>query len=114
MLTTKIGVPLNAANEIHVRIMQEITNLKSLPAVSAEQFYLAYFTPAKNAMETFSKSNSNESSATISFAIRDLKTSMATRELMQRLARSEDLLEVRCCVQTDPQRILVWAGSARL
>ncbi|KAI6898252.1 hypothetical protein KC318_g12124 [Hortaea werneckii] len=112
MLTTKIGVPLNMANEIHVRITQEINRLIS-PAVSAEQFHLAYFTPAKNAMETFSKSNSDESSATISFAVRDLKTSMAIRELMHCLARSEDLLEVRCCVQTDPQRILVWAGNAR-
>ncbi|KAI7158279.1 hypothetical protein KC349_g4978 [Hortaea werneckii] len=114
MLTTKIGVPLNVANEIHVRIMQEINKLNPSPPVSAEQFHLAYYTSAKNAMETFSKSNSNESSARISFAVRDLKTSMATRALMHRLARSEDLLEVRCCVQTDPQRILVWAGSARL
>ncbi|KAI7542060.1 hypothetical protein KC331_g8194 [Hortaea werneckii] len=114
MLTTKIGVPLNEANEIHVRIMQEINKLNPSPSVSAEQFHLAYFTSAKNVMETFSKSNSNESSARIAFAVRDLKTSMATRELMHRLARSEDLLEVRCCVQTDPQRILVWAGNARL
>ncbi|KAI7231644.1 hypothetical protein KC330_g6337 [Hortaea werneckii] len=114
MLTTKLGVPLNEANEIHVRIIQEIDELNPSPPVSVKQFHLAYFTPAKNAMETFSKSNSNESSATISFAVRDLKTSMTIRELMHRLARSEDLLEVRCCVQTDPQRILVWAGSARL
>ncbi|KAI7166240.1 hypothetical protein KC316_g12345 [Hortaea werneckii] len=114
MLTTKIGVPLNEANEIHVRIMQEINTLNPSSSVSAEQFHLAYFTSAKNAMETFSKSKSNESSARIAFAVRDLKTSMATRELMHRLARSVDLLEVRCCMQTDPQRILVWAGSARL
>ncbi|KAI7315347.1 hypothetical protein KC315_g11113 [Hortaea werneckii] len=114
MLTTKIGIPLNVANEIHVRIIQEINKLNPSPPVSAEQFHLAYYTSAKNAMETFSKSNSNESSARISFAVRDLKTSMATRALMHRLARSEDLLEVRCCVQTDPQRILVWAGNARL
>ncbi|KAI7181938.1 hypothetical protein KC343_g6293 [Hortaea werneckii] len=112
MLTTKIGHSLNVANEIHVRIMHEINNLAN-PAVTAEQFHLTYFTPAKSATETFSKSNSNWSSATISFAVRDLKTGMATRELMGRLARSEDLLEVRCCVQTDPQRILVWAGNAR-
>ncbi|KAI6897977.1 hypothetical protein KC318_g11772 [Hortaea werneckii] len=114
MLTTKIGVPLNMANEIHVRIIQEINKLNPSPPVSAEQFHLAYYTSAKNAMETFSKNNSNESSARISFAVRDLKTSMATRALMHRLARSEDLLEVRCCVQTDPQRILVWAGNERL
>ncbi|KAI6816172.1 hypothetical protein KC332_g13957 [Hortaea werneckii] len=113
MLMTKIGFPLNVANEIHVRIMQETNNLAN-PAVSAEQFYLSYFTPAKSATETFSECNSKESSATISFAVRDLKTGMATRELMGRLARSKDLLEVRCCVQTDPQRILVWTGSARL
>lgn len=113
-LTTRMGIPLNVANDIHVRIMHEINNLANNPAVSAEQFHLAYFTRAKTAMETFSKSNSDESSATISFAVRDLKTGMATRELMRRLAKSEDLLEVRCCVQTDPQRILVWAGNARL
>ncbi|KAI7267773.1 hypothetical protein KC345_g7866 [Hortaea werneckii] len=35
MLTTKMGVPLNVANEIHVRIMQEINKLAN-PAVSAE------------------------------------------------------------------------------
>ncbi|KAI6858622.1 hypothetical protein KC343_g10072 [Hortaea werneckii] len=99
MLTTKIFGPLNVANEIHARIMHEINNLAN-PAVSAEQFHLTYFTRTKNAM--------------ISFAVRDLKTGMATRELMGRLAKSEDLLEVRCCVQSDPQRILVWAGNARL
>ena len=114
MLTTKIGIPVNVANEIHVRIMQEINNLANNPAVAAEQFLLNYFTRAENAMETFSKNNSDESRATISFAVRDLKTGMATRELMGRLARSEDLLEVRCCVQTDPQRILLWVGNARL
>ncbi|KAI7506504.1 hypothetical protein KC347_g7591 [Hortaea werneckii] len=113
MLTTKIGIPLNEANNIHARIMQEINNVTG-PAVSAEQFHLTYLTQAEDAMQTFSKSNSDESSATISFAVRDLKTSMATRALMARLAKSEDLLEVRCCVQTDPQRILVWVGSARL
>ncbi|KAI6806127.1 hypothetical protein KC332_g11231 [Hortaea werneckii] len=115
MLTTKIGVPLNEANNIHARIMQEINNNLKPPApVSAEQFHLTYFTQARNAMQTFSKSNSDEPSAMISFAVRDLKTSMATRALMARLAKSEDLLEVQCCVQTDPQRILVWVGSARL
>lgn len=114
MLTTKSGISLDMANEIHVRIMQEINNLQPPTPVSAEQFYLTYLSTAENAMEAFSKSNSSESSATISFAVRDLKTSMATRELMHRLARSEDLLEVRCCVQTDPQRILIWKGSARL